>query len=672
MKVLQFPLAKITLWFIAGILFAFYANPDAFIIFSALTIAGIGFGIAYYFSNKSFLQNSYFGLVAYVFAFFFGSATLVSHSGYFDRSNYIHQIDDSQKSHSVEVVLRERLKSSIYNNRYVAHVKTIDGKLCSGKLLVNLNRSYKENFPIGTNLQINEKIFRHKKPRNPDQFDYGNYLSTKSIMAQVYVGSGHLKIGNQIQKDAFYYSDQLRTRILNNLERNHFNPTELAVVAALILGQQQDINSDIMQDYQFAGAVHILSVSGLHVGFILMFLTFLLRLLPNTKWNRRIRLSIIIISLWGFAILAGLSPSVVRSVTMFSFVAVGMHLKRNTDIFHTLLVSMLLILAFKPSFLFDVGFQLSYVALFFILWLQPVLAAIWNPKNKIVLYFWQLLTVSFAAQIGTLPLSLYYFHQFPGLFFVTNLLVIPLLSVVMGLGILVMIPAAFNYVPQMLVALLEWSIAMLNKIIHWVASFEQFIISDISLNRYLMMSAYILIIAIIIWLKKPNFGKAIFAVCALIIFQGCYFGTQWSHETQNEWIVFDVKKSTMITERNGKQITVYSNDKIDKNRLLTSYAVANFSEIMTQKPLRNTAFFNNKKILILDSLSVYPNHCNPDVLLLTKSPKINLDRLLQNCNPKIIVADASNYKSYIQLWKATCKAQKIPFHATAETGYYKL
>jgi competence protein ComEC len=129
-----------------------------------------------------------------------------------------------------------------------------------------------------------------------------------------------------------------------------------------------------------------------------------------------LKLCIIWFALWGFAVLAGLSPSVVRSVTMFSFVALGMHLKRQTNIFHTLLVSMLLILLFEPSFLFDIGFQLSYLALFFILWLQPIFLKWYKPDNQIVEYFWQLLTVSFAAQIGTLPLSLYYFHQFPGCF----------------------------------------------------------------------------------------------------------------------------------------------------------------------------------------------------------------------------------------------------------------
>ena len=138
----------------------------------------------------------------------------------------------------------------------------------------------------------------------------------------------------------------------------------------------------------------------------------MLQPLPKNNFGSYIKLSIILLSLWGFAFLAGLSPSVIRSVTMFSFVAIGMCLKRKTNVFHTLLASLFFILLFEPSFLFDVGFQLSYVALFFILWLQPLLASVWIPKNKIQSYFWDIITVSFAAQIGAMPLSIYYFHQF--------------------------------------------------------------------------------------------------------------------------------------------------------------------------------------------------------------------------------------------------------------------
>ena len=340
-----------------------------------------------------------------------------------------------------------------------------------------------------------------------------------------------IKIGDKIDRNIWYYSDRIRNKIVTNLQKSKFKEEELQVVNALILGQQQNISKEILKDYQYAGAIHILSVSGLHVGFILLFIMLLLKPLPKNKLGNSIRLLIIIISLWGFAILAGLSPSVVRSVTMFSFIAVGMYLKKSTNIFHTLLVSMFLILFFQPSFLFDVGFQLSYLSLFFILWLQPLIANLWMPKNKIINYFWEILTVSFAAQIGAFPLSIYYFHQFPGLFFFTNLIVIPILILIMGLGVLVMIMAAFNYIPMITLKSLEFSIIILNKIINWVGSFEQFVIKDIPINWQTLFCIYLLIISVPILFKKPTYPKIIVAFFSLLLFQSALLTVSYTHLT---------------------------------------------------------------------------------------------------------------------------------------------
>ena len=166
---------------------------------------------------------------------------------------------------------------------------------------------------------------------------------------------------------------------------------------------------------------------------------------------------------------------------------------------------MLLILLWRPSFLFDIGFQLSYLALFFILWLQPLLATIWQPNNKIIKYIWDIITVSSAAQIGAMPLSIYYFHQFPGLFFVTNIIVLPLLGIIMVFGLLAIIIACFAKIPFLVAKPLEFLIQFLNNIIHWVATFETFIIKNISFNKEMLLASYLVIIFVILWFKRPNF-----------------------------------------------------------------------------------------------------------------------------------------------------------------------
>ena len=677
MKVLQFPLARMTIGFLTGILVAYYFKPTPSFVFELLFIASCVFVIAYFFSKRNAANAIYFGLATYFLAFGIGASTQIIHTDSFQKSNYIHEKSIFDKPHLISVAIKEKLRSSAYNDRYIVLVNQIDGKKKSGRILLNVRKdSLNHSFEIGTHLQIKGSLYQNSPAKNPNQFDYGKYLENKQIYAQMYADASDIKMGSIMEKDVWYYTAKLRTKIIRNLEKTHFNKAELHVAIALILGQQQDISPEIIRDYQFAGAVHILSVSGLHIGFILLFVTFILKPFPNTRRGSFIKLIIILLSLSSFGFMAGLAPSVLRSVTMFSFVAIGMYLRRSTNIFHTLLVSMLLILLFEPSFLFDVGFQLSYVALFFILWLQPLLSQLWMPKTVISKYFWDILTVSFAAQIGAFPLSIYYFHQFPGLFFVTNLVIIPFLSIIMGLGVLVMVLAAFDTIPLFLVQFLEWSIFILNKIINSIASLEQFIIQDIPFNWQLLLSVYVLLIATIIWFKKPSFNRMVLAMLTLIVFQITYFQTHGTVQNQLELVIFNTKKSSLIAERNGENITVYANDSllksVSKNKTFASYSMGNFSSLKAKKKLQNLIYFNGKKILIVDSVAVYPKNSRPDIVVLTQSPKINFERFLQTTKPKMVVADGSNFRTIQKLWKATCLKQKIPFHATGEKGFYRL
>lgn len=675
MKVLQFPLIKITGCFVLGIFVAHHTNPPFLWTLIGLMI-GLSLLVISYFISKIKLSFS-FDFLALTTSFFLGIFTLTNSNQTLDSNHYIHHLTANKAEYTSEVVVKEKLKNTGNNDRYVVNMIQLNGKSSYGKIILNIRKeTAKPTIEIGSHLKVFGSLYKNRAPNNPNQFDYGSYLENQQIYAQLYADANDIKINPNIDKNIFYYASRLRNKIIQNLEKNHFSKSELSVVVALILGQQQDISPEIVRDYQYAGAVHVLSVSGLHVGFILLFITFLLKPFPNTKSALLIKLIIVILSLWAFGILAGLAPSVVRSVTMFSFVAIGMHLRRSINIYNTLAVSAFLILLFQPSFLFEIGFQLSYIALFFIVWLQPLLSAIWKPKYKITAYFWDIITVSFAAQIGTLPLSIYYFHQFPGLFFVTNLVILPGMSLILGLGVIVMVMAAFDFVWMPLLNLLEWSIGLLNKTIAWIASFENFILKDISFNSYMMWSCYLLIFSWIIWIKKPTYKKLVLSSCTIILLQLVTFEANYSNQNKIEFIVFSKKKNTIITERLGNNVTLFSNDSILKtasdNLALKSYLVANFCRVNKKKDLTNTYYFKGKKILLLDNSATYPQEAKPDVVILTNSPKINLERIFKTHKPEQIVADASNFKSYIKTWKATCVKEKIPFHDTAEKGFYKL
>ena len=156
---------------------------------------------------------------------------------------------------------------------------------------------------------------------------------------------------------------------------------------------------------------------------------------------------------------------------------------------------MFLLLLLKPIFLFDVGFQLSYLAVFGIIWVQPVFYQLWKPKYYIIDKGWQLFTVSLAAQIGVLPLSLFYFHQFPGLFFVSNLLIIPFLGIILSTGIIVLVLSYYSILPAFMVTIYGGIISVLNKTVVFIAKQEAFLFSDISFSVVKMFLLYLLIIA---------------------------------------------------------------------------------------------------------------------------------------------------------------------------------
>lgn len=677
MKVLQFPLTRITIGFIAGIIFAYYFKINLHSVFRLGLFVLIVFGIVFLIQSKYLKKSILFGIFAYIVSFLIGISTLIINTETVQKNHYTHFAAVFEKKNLIKIVIQEKIKNTKKNNRYIANVTQINFKNYSGKIILNIKKSDSlSNLESGTQLLLNSSLLKNKPPYNPNQFDYGKYLENKQIYAQAFTTRKEVLIDSYNTKTIAYYISRFRTTIIQNLKKIKFNQKELDVANALILGQKQDVAQEIMQDYQYAGAIHILSVSGLHIGSILLFLNFLLKPIPNTKRGSLIKLITCISLLWLFAFVASLAPSIVRSVTMFSFVAIGYYLRRSTNIYHTIIISILLILLFQPYFLFDVGFQLSYLALFFIIWLQPMIANIWKPNTKFTKSIWEILSVSIAAQIGTLPLCLYYFHQFPGLFFITNLIIIPMLSFVMILGLIVMILASLNFTPMILTKPFEWSIFSLNKIMNEIASYKTFVIQEISFNSHLMFSSYLLIVCMIIWFKKPKFNNLVWALIGIIIFQIMYFKTQWEIHNGKEWIVFNENRNTMITERKGNIVSLFTNDfilaKPLNNSTLNSYLVANFCEIKEKNKIANFMCFNQNKILVIDSSGIIPFNIHPDILVLTQTPKINLDRILKNIHPKIVIADASNYKTIQKFWKQSCTNQKIPFHATAEKGFFRL
>ncbi len=671
MKVLKFPTIAITLGFMLGIVAGNRMKPDPASIFPILLAQLFLLFCLLIWSRKAPKINFFFGIFVYLLSVSCGLFVFASH---YQPNHNKHYSNWHKTAEPVVIkgVISEELKPNAYAYRYFLEVQQINQLERKGKLLVSFSKTNTAQPPtVGTVLLVKGIIEALPKPKNPNQFDYAQYLEKSNVFHQI-----HLKDTNfrhlAIEKKLPYFLQKYRLYIRDNLAKNDIPQTRLALIQALLLGQRQEIDSVSIQNYSKAGAIHILAISGLHIGILLFLFKWLLSPLRRAS-HGTLQLGSLLLLLWMYALLSGLSPSVVRAVTMFSFVSIGIYLQRATNIFNTLAVSILMILLFKPSFLFEVGFQLSYSAVLAIVVLQPIMKQFWYPKNKIGNYFYQILTVSVAAQIGVLPLSLYYFHQFPGLFFVTNLVLIPLLTVILVVGIFVIITYSLHLSIPFLNWTLSETVGVMNDYVAWIASFEKFVFSEIPFSEFLLVVLYGVLLSLIVVVKKPSYLRLQWLLLALLSFQLVYFGSRLVASQSEEAILFQHSQKTVLTLKHKKEITVFTNDTLATQQyILKNYKQSVFGKIVAVKEVPNVLYLSSKKLLIVDKHSIYKIPEKAEIIVLTDSPKINLERMIEYHRPEIIVADGSNYLNRIAKWKKTCLKKNIPFHATYEKGYFKM
>ncbi|UOB18720.1 ComEC/Rec2 family competence protein [Abyssalbus ytuae] len=654
-----------------GILLGHYINfnPKTILI---ITLAFLSLLLSLYlYLNKKYCQSEIFSIFAFFTTISIGILTQSLHKKDNHLNHYTKFIKENT-SYPLTMRIHKKLNSGKLYERFEIEILNIDNKETSGKAILNMRKdSTLHQMNIDEVYYTLTGLNKLNDPLNPDQFNYKNYLKKQHIYHQLYLNPNELKLLSGNITTIYGLAALARSKINNSLEKYSFTKNELSVINALLLGQRQDISEEVYNNYTSAGAIHILAVSGLHVGIILLILSYILKPLDYFKKGNIIKLLLILISLWSFAIIAGLSASVVRAVTMFSLVAYAMHIKRATNIYNILAISMFILLLFKPYFIFDVGFQLSYIAVFAIVWIQPIIYRWWVPKFKAVNFFWEIFTVTIAAQLGIIPISLYYFHQFPGLFFISNLVIIPLLGIILGFGIIIIIMALMNVPSNIIFSFYGKIIDTMNKFVWWIAGQEDFLFKDIPFNINLLIASYVFIISFIFFIKKITRQRIIALLISFILVQVAFIYNKYSIQKTQYFIVFHKNRNTVTGYHNGRELTL-SEISFENDKIIKSYAIAN--QISDINSLENKNVFDLKKrgiLLVIDSAGVYNiENIKTDHILLKNSPKINLNRAIDIINPKQIIADGSNYKSYIEKWKVSCNERKIPFHATGEKGAY--
>lgn len=667
MHLFNFVSIKLTLCLVTGIITGFYFEINPQVPFFTLLVL---LPCLYWFNKKQSKDGfPFFELTTILVTLFLGVFIVsISESRKLPHHYSNKEINGVKKW---ELKILEVLKPNQYTQRYVAKVITLENEKSTGKLVLSLPfDSLKGKLKVDDEFIVFSNAGTIKSPLNPHQFNYKDYLKKQGVYHQIRIGYNDILLKESSKKTIFGLASNFREHIILKLKNEAFGKDELAVIQALLLGKRDDISESTYNDYKNAGAVHILAVSGLHVGILLLLFQFLLSPLERLPKGKTLKLILIVLLLWAYAFIAGLSPSVVRAVTMFSFLAYAMHLNRPTNSFNIIALSMFFILLIKPLFLFQVGFQMSYAAVFAIVWIYPKLQRFWFPKNMIIRKIWQLLAVSIAAQLGVLPVSLFYFHQFPALFFISNLLIIPFLGLILGMGILVVLLSLFDRLPNFMTVIYNAVIKTMNGIIDWVGKQEGFIIKDIPFDAVQMVLGYLVIHTLVLFLSKPKLKNTIVLLTGIITLQGWSI---WNHiqvQKKETLMVLHKSKNTMLLHQKGTALKLYTSDSKNIGSLINDYKTSERIQSISYQTLKNNFNISGKNLYVMDSLGIHPQAKNQDYILLTQSPKVNLERVIDATNPKMVIADGSNYRSYVSRWKQTCLKKEIPFHSTGEKGYY--
>ncbi|MEI6764762.1 MAG: ComEC/Rec2 family competence protein [Bacteroidota bacterium] len=527
-------------------------------------------------------------------------------------------------------------------------------------------------------------------PQNPYQYDYKSYLARKGVYHQVYIRNNKWRMLSRGHTNPIYkLSYSARDRLLSIFENNNLAGREYAVISALLIGYTDKIDPELMKDYSGTGAIHILSVSGMHVGVVFVVMNLLLFFLDKNKYLRILKGLLLLAFIWFYAMITGLSPCILRAAATFSFIIIGRVTQQQSNIYNTLAASILCLLIVNPYFITDVGFQLSYLAVIGIVAIYEPIYKLWRPRYKLIEKIWSLIAVSITAQLATFPLALLYFHQFPNYFLATNLIAVPLSTVIIYCGMGVVGCSFFPWLSAWLGKITSWLIWLMNTMLHHLESLPHAVSRGLVINTFEMVMLYAAIVLLFMWLmsKKNNLLAATF-----ILFIGLACSFTWrnyAHHTQRAMIVYSVAKSAgadlihgnttyfiadtgLINDPSKQDFSIQGNRwhrGIKQIRSLQS-VTTNFPDNEPIYCRNNFLNFCGKRIALLNSCTSNTKKIKIDYLLITANIDIKMNEILAQYEPGLIILCSAVSNKKARQWQNECKKASVPCYSVINSGAF--
>ncbi len=564
----------------------------------------------------------------------------------------------------------------------------------TGKIHIYISKDSLDALRYGDRVVVTGRLFKIPRPDNPAEFDYKSYLRKQNIFCHSFIKSNNFQIiENEPPNKFLSFAYQLRKKASEILDIYIPQPREKGIAKALLLGIKDHLTDDIKESYSAAGAMHVLAVSGLHVGIVYLIIHLLFgKLKALGNWGKYTFGVISVLCIWFYAMLTGLSPSVLRAATMFSFVAISQSSSKEGNIYNTLGFSAFILLLIDPYLIYSVGFQLSFSAVFGIVYLQPKLYRLLHFSNMIVDKAWAITCVSIAAQLATFPLSAYYFHQFPTYFLVSNLIVIPSSTFILvgGISLLIASPL-WPYLGSLLGKMLYSFMWILNELIITVHSFPNSLLEWIYMDRVGLFFTYSIIISLIAGLHFRSYKTLITTAFIGILFIGSILLSHQSQSEKKELVFYEISNKTAIDYIEGHKARLFIDSFYEDDLELLSFQIDPYRLSSRLKPIENTisnlalthsegdglkfGSVGENRILFFDSTTFHLNftHVIETDFIIVNNESVKSLKWLSNhfiFDRVILTNRNSNY--YIRHMKAEADLLDINLHALKTDGALRI
>lgn len=533
-----------------------------------------------------------------------------------------------------------------------------------------------------------------EKPPNPEQFDYKDYLYKKGITHQIYLKNDDwIDLDYNKANSIYRFSYYVRDFLLRTMSRLGIKDKEYAVAAAILLGYDDSLPHDLRQKYVAAGAMHILCVSGLHVGVIFMVFSYMLFFLNDSNKAQRIIKQILLLFLiWFYAMIAGLAPSILRATIMLSFVIFGNIISRKGILLNSLAASAFILLCINPANLFDVGFLLSYVAVVGIVVMQMPIKKMFYFKYDILNKIWEITSVTIAAQIATMPFTIYYFHQFPLYFWLSNLFMTPISSVVIIGGMIMLLVFFIPYVSNLVACLVKKIICVMNIGVSWVESLPYSIIEGLYIDELQFLILLLALLAILFYAEFKSPRMLIFIMTMMFTFLIVNLDNVYKQHNQKKAVIYSINNMTAVDFINGRSHLLMADSAFIDDESAFSYNIENYlvsngtfhnGEIFYLnddfnrffvKKRKNVVTFDGKLIGLSDGREFYneePDYKIPlDYMIVYGRGRCRLSTLLKMYSFDNLIIDGSVPRYLVRKLADEASSLGIEFHDIGEEGAF--